>query len=655
VKHTANQKTVGLAIGLLLSGSLLSPFAFAQSSPAASNGQELRGASFVPDAHFTGSQLSGWHTLGKAEWSAHDGEIVGKGAAGDGWLVLDHAYQDTGFYAAFRCAGACDTGVLLRMDKTEDGVKGTFLSLKGSEFTAEGLTLDAGGEVVGRAKLRDAAGMIRFAPPKIDPTKLPPPVRVFSPSVPVLPVKRAGQPLSADGWNEMEALLEASVFRGYLNDSYRTVSVATDQDDMDSYGAIALYVGKGSEVRFKNVAYKDLGIRTQPLEEVGSHFREQRLTPFYYNWSVVAADFNQDGKMDLLSGPYVYYGPDFSTFREIYPAQTVNPSTEYATWIQHAYDFNGDGYPDIVATNLGESGGAYLYINPGKEARRWDRYHVVPSMQSEDSLLVDVDGDGKPELVYVADQSMRYAKFDPANPSAAWKVHTVSEKSPWPVHGVGVGDINGDGKMDIIGADGWWEQPATLGEQVWKYHPEAFGRWTRISPGGATIGVYDVNGDGLNDVVTSLEAHAYGLAWFEQKRSSNGEISFVEHMVMDNYNTQNAGGVTFSELHGTAVADVDGDGIPDFIAGKRVWSHNDDLLDPDAYGAADIYWFKTVRDPKAPGGARLVPELVHNNSGGGSDVLATDLNGDGVLDIATATKRGLYIFWGKPDSAKPGR
>ena len=93
----------------------------AQVTPVPGIPAELQGPSFVPDATFQGSTLAGWHVLGRAEWGAENGELVGKGIAGSGWLVLDRSYQDTGFYAAFRCVGACDTGVLIRATKTEDG------------------------------------------------------------------------------------------------------------------------------------------------------------------------------------------------------------------------------------------------------------------------------------------------------------------------------------------------------------------------------------------------------------------------------------------------------------------------------------------------------------------------------------------------------
>ena len=159
------------------------------------------------------------------------------------------------------------------------------------------------------------------------------------------------------------------------------------------------------------------------------------------------------------------------------------------------------------------------------------------------------------------------------------------------------------------------------------------------------MGVYDVNGDGLNDVVTVMAAHGWGIAWFEQKRDAQGNITFVRHDIMGDLSTKNAGEVAFSEAHGAAFADMDGDGVPDLIVGKRLYSHLESHLDPDPYGPAVLYWYRTVRNPKAEGGAEFVPELIHNRSGVGSQFVVTDLNGDGAPDIVTSNVKGTFIFW----------
>ncbi|MEI9895163.1 MAG: VCBS repeat-containing protein [Chthoniobacter sp.] len=121
-------------------------------------------------------------------------------------------------------------------------------------------------------------------------------------------------------------------------------------------------------------------------------------------------------------------------------------------------------------------------------------------------------------------------------------------------------------KADIIEAGGWWEHPASLAaDPVWKHHAVNLG-------GGAQFYAYDVNGDGLPDIIGSVAAHGYGLAWWEQVRTGD-EIRFRKHLIMGEKAEENRYGVHFSQLHALELADIDGDGLKDIVVGKRFWAH----------------------------------------------------------------------------------
>src|SRR5262249_46698423 len=144
------------------------------------------------------------------------------------------------------------------------------------------------------------------------------------------------------------------------------------------------------------------------------------------------------------------------------------------------------------------------------------------------------------------------------------------------------------GRVDLIESEGWWEQPASLANNpVWTKHPFPFANR------GAQMLVYDVNGDGLNDVITSIDAHGYGLAWFEQVKT-NGEISFREHLILKKCPPPTPFGVTFSHFHSRDLVDREGDGLKDIATGKPFGAHGP-RGDPDPNAPAVLYWFKLVR------------------------------------------------------------
>jgi len=95
-----------------------------------------------------------------------------------------------------------------------------------------------------------------------------------------------------------------------------------------------------------------------------------------------------------------------------------------------------------------------------------------------------------------------------------------------------------------------------------------------------------------------------------------------------------------SQLHSLAVADVNGDGLTDLIAGKRYYAHPSTNRDPGTDDPAIIAWFELSR---GAGGAQFTEHVIHTDSGAGCNFVVRDLNGDGKVDVFTTNKRGTFL------------
>jgi hypothetical protein len=364
-------------------------------------------------------------------------------------------------------------------------------------------------------------------------------------------------------------------------------------------------------------------------------FETRVLSTEFHSEGAAAGDFNKDGVRDVVSGPNIFFGPDFKKGTKIYEAPRFDVRTYSRNFIAYVYDVTGDGWDDVKVLGFpGEE--AYWFENPQGAEGLWKRHVALNGVDNESPTFVDVNGDKKPEIVCSVGERFGFAEPQWEDPAETWRFTPVSAVIPGMgrfTHGLGLGDVNNDGRVDLMWKSGWMEQPADLRKQPeWTSHEAPFGT------GGAQMYAYDFDGDGDSDVLTSMAAHGFGFSWFENL--DGGGKQWKEHLIIGDEADTSPSRVAFSQHHALDVADFDGDGVLDFVTGKRWFAHNGS--DAGGMDPAVLYWFRTVRGGGA-GKVTFEPHFIDDDSGVGTQVMATDVNADGHMDVVVGNKKGTFV------------
>jgi hypothetical protein len=326
-------------------------------------------------------------------------------------------------------------------------------------------------------------------------------------------------------------------------------------------------------------------------------------------------DLDRDGDLDFVLGGRPFAPSQLYWYEFQAPDRWGRHSvgTDYLSDVGLAVlDVDHDGWPDLICSGV-------WYRHPGKPSEHAFERIVFDESASgaHDICIADLDRDGKPDVVMMGDARTKLNSLCwfsiPSDPRQPWTRHFIGP----PVHGAiaphAAADLDGDGDLDILRADTWFENKDGKG-QKWVPHQNI--PMGRKGPYGICVrtAVADLDNDGKPEIVMA-DADIVGSKVAVLKNTDGKGGSWTKTELPQSF--------TYGSLHSLAVADFNGDGKPDIVVNEQ-----EELLPPGRENPRWVIWENL-------GSNRFAEHIILDQKLGGHELQVGDVDGDGDMDICS--------------------